>query len=211
MRITAVKPQRRRGERVNVHVDGEFRLALPQELLLRRGLGVGDEIDAGAIAELEREDLLWKAKQASLKLLSHRPRSARELDVRLERKDFPPEVRASALGALAERGLLDDASFAESFVRDRVRLKPKGRRRLVQELRAKGVDQDVAEAAVGEVMEREGVSEVELARAAAARWTPRRNEDPSGSLRRLYAFLARRGFGADSIRTVIEETLPGTG
>jgi regulatory protein len=211
MRITGIAPQRRRTERVSVQIDGEFRLALPEELVLRRGLRVGQEITERDVAELEREDLLWKAKQAALNLLSHRPRSARELEVRLSRKDFPPEVTASTIQALAGKGLIDDAAFAEGFVRDRVRLRPKGRRRLIQELRVKGVDPEVAEAAVGEVMAGEDVSEVELARAAAAKWAVRRNEEARLARRRLYGYLARRGFSADAVRAVLDEVLPEDG
>jgi regulatory protein len=206
MKITAIKAQRRQTERVNVHVDGEFRLTLARELVLRRGLRIGDEVTDTLLAQLEREDLLWKAREASLSLLSHRPRSARELERRLARKEFPAEVATSTVQDLADKGLVDDSAFAESFVRDRVRLRPKGKRRLVQELRAKGVAQETAEAAVGEVMMREEVSEEELARAAAAKWSPKPNEEPRAARRRLYGFLARRGFGADAIRAVMEET-----
>lgn len=207
MKITAMKPQRRNAERVNVHVDGEFRLALSREVVLRGGLRVGDEIGEARLKELETEDLHWKAKQASLNLLSHRARSARELERRLARKDFPADVASAAVEDLERMGLVDDAAFAESFVRDRVRLRPKGKRVLVQELRARGVDPDTAEAAVGEVMAGEEVSELELARAAAAKWSARSGEDPQSARRRLYGYLARRGFGSDAIREVLEERL----
>lgn len=207
MKITAMKPQRRNAERVNVHLDGEFRLALSREVVLRGGLRVGDEIDEARLKELEAEDLQWKAKQASLNLLSHRARSARELERRLARKDFPGDVASAAVEDLERMGLVDDAAFAESFVRDRVRLRPKGKRVLVQELRARGVDPDTAETAVGEVMAGEDVSELELARAAADRWKARAGEDRQSARRRLYGYLARRGFGSDAIREVLEERL----
>lgn len=205
MKITAVRTQRRERERLNVHVDGEFRLALASEVVLRHGLRAGVEITEERLRELEAEDLAWKAKQSSLSLLSYRPRTARELQRRLVRKDFPEDLAASTVEDLRARGLVDDAAFAESFVRDRVRLKPRGRRRIVQELRAKGVDPATAEAAISEVMEGEDTSETELARAAAARWSPRPGEDPRGARRRLYGFLARRGFGGEAIRAVLED------
>ena len=100
---------------------------------------------------------------------------------------------------------MDDSSFAESFVRDRVRFKPRGARRLAQELRAKGVDAETAHEAIGEVMEREEISDLELAREVAAKWPRRAGEEPQGARRRLYGFLARRGFGAETIREVMEE------
>lgn len=205
MKITALKSQRRNRDRLNVHLDGEFRLALAGEVVLRRGLRVGVELTDADLRELEAEDLAWKARQASLSLLSYRPRTASELRRRLERKEFPEELAAATVEDLRSRGLVDDGAYAESFVRDRVRLRPRGKRRLVQELRAKGVDAETAAAAIAEVLEAEETSEAALARAAAEKWSPRPGEDPRSARRRLYGFLARRGFGADAIREAMED------
>lgn len=205
MKITAIEPQRSHAERVNVHVDGEFRLALAQEIVLRASLRVGDPVTGSRLRELEREDLRWKARESALTLLSFRARTAVELRRRLARKDLPEEVVEECVAELVQKGLVDDSAFAELFARDRVRLRPRGRRRIVQELRAKGVEADTAEAAVGEVMEREEVTELELAREAAARWSPRAGEDPLRARRRLHGFLARRGFGGETVRQLMEE------
>lgn len=205
MKITSIQPQKHHLERVNVHVDGEFRFALAQEVLLRAALRTGDTITEARIRELEAEDQRWKARDAALNLLSFRARSATELRRRLRRKEFPEEVVDACVDELVERGLVDDSAFAEMFVRDRVHFRPKGRRRMVQELRAKGVDAEVADEAVGEVMEREEISELDLAREAVSKWSRRSGEDPQRARRRLYGFLARRGFGGDVVRQVLEE------
>jgi len=55
------------------------------------------------------------------------------------------------------------------------------------------------------VMERENTNETELARQAAAKWRPKSGEDPQASRRRLYGFLARRGFGTEAIMAVLNE------
>jgi regulatory protein len=205
MKITAIKPQRNHAERVNVHVDGEFRFALALELAYGSGLHVGDEITEEQLLKLERKDQRWKAREACLNLLSFRARTATELQRRLREKGYPDEVAEETVAELEKRGLVNDASFAESFVRDRVRLRPRGKRRLVQELRAKGVDADTAREVIGEVMEEEDVSELELAREAASKWSPRRGEEPLRARRRLYGYLARRGFGGEVVRQVMDE------
>lgn len=206
MKITAIEPQKHHAERVNVHVDGEFRFALAAELAYRAGLHRGDEITEARIAELEREDLLWKARESSLNLLSFRARTASELRRRLSRKEFPEEVVEACVADLVEKGMVDDSAFAESFVRDRVKFRPRGRRRLVQELRAKGVDAETAHEAIGEVMERQELSELDLAREVVAKWSRRAGEDPQRARRRLYGFLVRRGFGGETVRQILEET-----
>jgi regulatory protein len=207
MKITAIEPQRLHPERVDVHVDGAFRLRLSAELVLAEPLRVGEEVDEARLAELEAKDQSWKARDAALSLLSYRARTAVELERRLKRKGFDDDVAAATVERLDRLGVVDDAAFAESFVRDRVRLKPRGPRRLAGELRAKGVDEETARAAIAEVMEREEATELDLARAAAARWKPRTDEDPARARGRLQSFLARRGFGGDAVRAVVGEKL----
>lgn len=206
MKITAIKPQKHHPERVNVYVDGDFRFALAQELIFRTGLRTGDDIDEARIQRLEAEDLFWKARESSLNLLSFRARTAAELRRRLRQKEFPDEVVEACVTELVDRGLVDDSSFAESFVRDRVRFRPRGARRLAQELRAKGVDAETAAEAIEEVLQREERSELDLAREVVAKWARRSGEDSLRARRRLYGFLARRGFGGEVVRQIMEES-----
>jgi regulatory protein len=207
VRITAIEPQKRHPERVNLHVDGAFRLALAAEIVMGEGLRRGDELTEERLAALEARDQGWKARESAMTLLAFRPRSVAELLRRLREKGYADEVAQATVTRLQELGMVNDASFAESFVRDRVRLKPHGARRLQQELRRRGVDPALAGDAIGGVLEREDTSEVELARRAAAKWKPRAGEDPQAAKRRLYGFLARRGFTGDALREVIAERL----
>ncbi|HEX6941164.1 MAG TPA: regulatory protein RecX [Longimicrobiales bacterium] len=220
MRITALKPQEHHPDRVNVYVDGEFRCGLALEIAYGGGLHVGDDVTEERLAALEREDLRWKVREAALNLLSYRARSEAELRRRLLRKDYPAEVVEACIAELAGNGLLDDAAFAASFVRDRVRGRPRGARRLAQELRAKGVDPATAAAAIDGTFAAEDVTELDLARQAASGWARRARgpkpadrggatpEDRWTARRRLYGYLARRGFAGDVIRIVLDEVLP---
>jgi regulatory protein len=210
MRLTALVPQQRNAERVNVHIDGEFRFGAALESIFACHLHVGDEIDDAVLDRLQREDEAWRAREASLHLLGYRARSREELRRRLRQKGFSPEVADACVAGLAERGLLDDAEFAAAFVRDRVRFKPRGARLLRQELRAKGVD----ESTTNEAVRAELGDESALARDAAEKWM-RRSARASGFSaeecgivrRRLYGYLARRGFGAEAIRDALEDAL----
>jgi regulatory protein len=217
MKITRIVRHPRR-ERVRIHLDGEEQpsLDLSVDLILRAGLAVGDVLRPAQMAELEREDELIRARESALRLLSHRARSAAELRRRLERKEVPASVVSETLGWLEERGYVDDRAFAESFVRDRLRLRPRGRAGLIQELRRKGVDEAVAVAAADEVMAAEEVDEPELARAAARAWARRnapllrqiqRPEQRLRARRRLYGHLARRGFGPVAVSAGIAAAL----
>ncbi|HET7275488.1 MAG TPA: hypothetical protein VFI91_10035, partial [Longimicrobiaceae bacterium] len=61
MIITSIKSQKRNPNRVNVHIDGSFRLALGADVLLEAGLHVGDAVSTAELEGLERQDLAWKA------------------------------------------------------------------------------------------------------------------------------------------------------
>ena len=208
MKITALPPQKHDPDRVSVFVDGEFRMGLSAEVVLAAGLRVGDAVDDARLAELERRDLTWQAREAALRLLAVRPRSAAELARRLRMKGYGPEIGEEVIGRLRELGMIDDAAFAGTLVRDRVRLRPQGARRLASELRQKGVDDETARAAIRETMEGEETDERELARRATEKWRARPGEEPARARRRLHGYLARRGFDGEVIREILDETLP---
>lgn len=218
MRITALEPQRRRTDRLNLYIDGEFHCAIASEIALRYGLRSGEAIEPATLEEMLREDLEWNVRESALRLLAVRARSESELRSRLLRKQFPRDVVEACVAGLVERGLVDDREFAASFARDRVKLRPRGARLLVQELRARGVSETIAAAAVEEALAGEEVDEAELALRLAESWM--RRSSPSGSQgdvarrydsavlrRRLYGYLARRGFDADAIRSAMDHVL----
>jgi regulatory protein len=218
MRITRLKRHKRR-ERVRLFVDDEEtpRAELALDLVVRAGLAVGDDLDPGELARLERDDQGYRARDAALTLLAQRARSRAELRRRLARKEIDGPAIDSTLAWLEERGWVDDATFAESFIRDRLRLRPRGRVGLLQELRRKGVDDAVAEAAVERVLGEEGVDEARLALETAEAWArrnraavnrARRSRDERlRARRRLYGHLARRGFAPDAVRAAIAGVL----
>lgn len=208
MKITALPPQKHDPDRLSVFVDGEFRMGLSAEVALAGNLRVGQTVDEARLLELERRDRGWQAREAALRLLAVRPRSAAELARRLRMKGYEPEVGEEVIARLRDLGMIDDAAFAGTLVRDRVRLKPQGARRLANELRARGVDHETAREAIRETMEGEQTDERELARRAAEKWRPRAGEEPARARRRLHGYLARRGFDSDVIREVLDEAAP---
>ena len=214
MKITRLK-RHPRLDRVRVYVDDERKpeCELALDLVLRHGLAVGDRVSAELLSDLEQEDQGFRARDAALSLLSHRPRSREELRRRLRRKEFDGAIIEETVAWLEERGYVDDYAFAEAYVRDRLRLRPRGRFGLLRELRKKGVAQDVAGRAIDGVMGDEEVDETSLARETAEAWRrknrraldrARGDRDQQRKVRnRLYGHLARRGFAPDAVRVAM--------
>lgn len=207
MKIVSIEKAAGPDDRVRLCLESGEETEFARELLLREGLREGDSLTAELLARLREEDGGWRLREAALRLLAHRPRTEAELRQRLTRKGFDAGAADACIVELRERGLLDDAAFAEMFTRDRVRLNPRGRRRVLQELRGRGVEAEVAVTAMEGVLREEAVDEVALAREAARRWRPRGGEEPPRARRRLTGYLARRGFGSETVRAVVEELL----
>lgn len=145
----------------------------------------------------------------ALELLSFRARSESELKGRLRRAGHTPDATAAVLRRCRELGYLDDRSFALALVRDRLRLKPKGRRALRSELYRKGVDRDLAETAIDEGFAEAGVDEAGLARRLAGkRMKALRRFEREVARRRLTSYLARRGFPPSVVHAAVADALP---
>ena len=213
---------RRKKNRVLLHLEGTEPLEIALDVMECSGIHVGDDVTIQDLAQLQEDDTKWRVRQAALHLLSYRPRAEQELRRRLRSKDFPHPLVESCLRLLEEQGLIDDHAFASAYVRSRIRLKPRGRFRLTQELRQKGVSAEIAEQAIEEAFSNEETSERALACAAARRWLDRqgstlieslagadRSDERERARRRLHAFLSRRGFGPDVVRIGMEEAESG--
>jgi regulatory protein len=106
-----------------------------------------------------------------------------------------------AVGQLRQHHLLDDAAFAQQWVEQRQLSAPRGARLLRAELRRHGVDAATAEAAAAVDDES---AEADAYRAAIRRARQLSQADERVFRTRLGQFLARRGFGWETIASVVE-------
>jgi regulatory protein len=141
----------------------------------------------------------------ALRLLEFRARSVAELRRRLIQKGASALEVEEVLLRLRDQRLLDDADFARNFARGKVGAGT-SRRRIIQELTRKGVARELAEEAVDGLQETEGIdASAAIHRVAEKKWTSLAKLDDFTRKRRLYAFLARRGFDPDEIRVAIAQ------
>jgi regulatory protein len=202
--ITAIEPSRRREGRFELLVDGRHAATVSLDIVERLGLRPGQPF-APVAGEVEREAALLATYDRALRMLAFRARARTELRRSLVGKGEPPEQVEAALDRLAAAGLLDDAAFARQFTRSRSTAAGASRRRIRQELNRRGVAREVTDGAIDEVYEEEEIDEGEVAlRAARRKLRSLAGLDPVVRNRRLYAFLARRGYDATDIRRAIE-------
>ena len=154
-------------------------------------------------AELSREE---QARALCLRLLTARARTRAELAGQLTKRGYPDDVSAQVLDRLADVGLVDDADFAEQWVRSRRLNAGKGKRALAAELRTKGVDNELITAALADIdagAERERAEQLvddKLRRERLA-------DDDAKLARRLVGMLARRGYSQTMAFDVVKVAL----
>jgi regulatory protein len=197
MRITAIKAQIRNTERVSIYIDGKYSFSLTQTQLLEEKLHSGKEIDEQQLAKLKYASDWGKTLERVMNYIMIRPRSIREVRDYLWRKETVPELAESVLQRLLGRGYLNDAAFAKSWVRSRQLTKPVSKRRLVAELRQKGLAQDLIETAFVDESYDETIALQEII-------VKKRKQARYQDEQKLMAYLARQGFSYDVIKGAIE-------
>ena len=207
-RITRLAASRRTG-RVLLELDGEPWGSLPDSIVRSNSLCEGRDLDEAELDALGTDTARAEALDAALYCLAYRPRSRAELLRHLRRKGHSEEPVCAAIRRCEELGYIDDGAFALSFVRDRIRLRPSGRRRLRSELGARGVGIEDADTAIEEAFREFGISELDLLhRSATRRARALQSAERSGARRRLTGYLLRRGFAGADVRSIVNELLP---
>lgn len=149
------------------------------------------------------------ARKILLDQLTGQARSRKELSDKLSSRNVPDDVATRLLDRFEEVGLVDDEAFARSWVASRQPGKGLARRALAQELRRKGIADDVA---------REALEEIDPAdEEAAARALVRKklrslsSVDDLTATRRLVGLLARKGYGSGLAFAVVRDELGQAG
>lgn len=144
--------------------------------------------------------------EQALTLLEYRARSVAELRRKLLQKGAAASEVDEVLQRLLDQKLLDDADYARQFARGKLTSSGASRHRIAQELGRKGIRRDAAARAIEELTAEEGVDPLVAAvRVARKKWVALASEDEPTKRRRLYAFLARRGFNPDEIRQLMNQ------
>ncbi|RJQ78685.1 regulatory protein RecX [Pseudonocardiaceae bacterium YIM PH 21723] len=147
----------------------------------------------------------YRAKDIALRQLAVKPRTRAELEQALSRKEVEPDVAARVLDKLEAAGLINDAEFADSWVRQRHAYSGLGSRALKYELRRKGVADEVITEAVSDVdAEAEEERAIELVR---KKMRSMRGLDSTTQIRRLVGMLARKGYAEGMAYRVVRSEL----
>jgi len=208
LKITAISVQKRDKDRVNVSVNGKYRLSLDVFQLVDLGIKVGKEYTEEELVALEDESQFGKLYMRALEYCLMRPHSQRELKDYLYRKTRDTRTKDGAIkkgvsvaltervfNRVLEKGYIDDEKFAAYWIENRNLRKGSSKRKLSAELGAKGVDRTIIEKYLSET-ERDDTSELQK---IIDKKRPRYDDE-----QKFMSYLARQGFSYDDIKTALQ-------
>lgn len=215
MKVTQISAQQKNPNRVNISVDGKYRLSLDLYQVSDLGITVGKELTEHELVDLENESDYGKLYARALEYSLVRPRSAKEIRDYLwkktrsrryrsrsgeikEAKGLSQQIADRVYERLEQKGYIDDERFSKYWVEYRNVKKGSSRRKLISELRTKGVDQNI----INNVMAldvRNDESEIDK---VIAKKQGRYDNN------RLTQYLMRQGFSYDLIRSKLTAESP---
>jgi regulatory protein len=199
--VTKIEAQKRNPKRRSVFIDGKFAFGLDEEVLYKSGLKKGESLTQQRIKEITEEERKKEAKNAALKFLSFRRRTEKQIKEKLRKKGFDERTIKTTIDKLKEFDLINDFEFATSWVKDRLALKPRGKKLLKQELWKKGIGKDIIEQVTEEQCRDEDESALKLVEKIKKRY---KNLEPKVAKRRMYNLLLRRGFSYETTKHALE-------
>jgi len=174
------------------HSERDQKIAALRQAIANYSPGEGE-----GFVDAAEEERLAPIKAKAVRLINHRARSTAELRQRLLDAEFEPEGVEEVIDRCTASGMLDDAQFAQEWVRQREKNQKKSVAVLRRELQRKGIAQALIEDALSQVDEESQeqiLEELVTKKAASLKTRPADRKEYDKALRRVVGVAARRGF-----------------
>ncbi len=189
-----------KGSTVCVEIEGLSNVYINEKIAVLYSLRAGLDIPEEAVEEITNADLERKAKERAMYLLAERDYCFVELYRKLE-KSYSHELSLKICRKMAELGFINDGAYAEKYARQLFEVKKFGIYRAKQEMKRRGLPDNVIENAVEPYLDRDDVMErlEELVDKKYARYLT----DEKG-VKKVKSALARLGYSYDNINAVLK-------
>lgn len=201
MTVTDIKQQKKNKSRYSVYIDGEYAFSLIMEDILYFGLKIGEDISDSVYDYITETTLYIKAQDSALKYLGYRMRTEKEIEDRLISEDYGEEVCQKVMDFLKKYNYVNDREYCEKYIRETMKLRPKGSYLIKTELKNRGVAEEVAEEAV----RRAGIDELSVAEQLLEKKYEGFADMDNKELSRVYGYLQRRGFSYGVIKEAVAD------
>jgi regulatory protein len=165
---------------------------------------VGKELSDQEVEKIISEDKIVRGKEYLLRLLSRRIYSRYEISNKLNSKGYPENTILNLIFWLESNDYINDELFASMWAQFRLQNKPIGRYKLNQELRIKGIKQEIIQKVIDKTYKE--IDEITLARNLIEKKIESfKIKNIKVNAKKIYNFLLRRGFSGEVSKNIFDE------
>ena len=199
----------KRRNKIILIFDQSDKIEIYYDVYLTLSLFKGDEVTPKRIDEINLMNAEFEVKNSAFRYLSNRNHSALELKTKLRKKGFDAEIIQKVVLELKDKKYLNDYTFAENFVRNRVERRKEGIVKITSELYKKGITREIIEEVTRSINENPKNYEnaYELGKSKFEKIQKRGDSDQNKVKSKLFNFLRGRGFTSDVIFQVINDLM----
>jgi len=191
--VTELKRQKKNESRINIYLDGEYFVSADEVAVHKAGLKKGNEVDAQMLSQMLLADDMQRSFDLSLKFLSYRLRSKKEINVYLSEKGFDKNTIDDTIEKLLSYGYLNDLAFAQMYVRSqKCRY---GIMKIEHNLKEFGISDEI-------LQELDLSDDKEELLKLAKKY---RNSHKNSDDKKLASYLLSKGFEWDSVKQILRD------
>ena len=193
-KITDITKQKR-GNRVNLFLDGSFFCGLDELTVAKARLKIGDEISAEQIEEIQTASEEQTASDKAMAYASKYRKSVKQIKRYLLDKGYLASLVEKIVAKLEYYGYVDDKKLALDYVR--YNASSRGKNKIKADLIRMEIDKEIIDDVMDEIDSQQDAC------ALAAEKYLRSHKNADG--RKLYAHLQAKGFTYSDIRKVVSD------
>ena len=199
MIVTGVEQQKKDKSRFSVYIDGEYAFSLIKEDILYFKIKEGYEIPEERYDYIMNTTIYIKAQDMVVRYIGYKMRTEKEVIDKLRSYEYSDEVIEKVVAGLKKYDYINDKIYCEKYVKETLKLRPKGKFLIKQELKMKGIEEDVIDC----VLEEKSVDENGLIEELLLKKYEGFREMDDREKAKIYSFLLRRGFSYGAIKDAI--------
>ncbi len=201
--ITKIEAQKKKENRVNIFINGEFAFGCSSELVYYHNLSKGKEVDIEELKKVITEDNYLTAKSKALKYIERALKSEFQVREFLQKKEYEDNVIDRVIEFLKEYKFIDDEYYSKAFVTQNIRIE--GKRNIRYKLAKKGISED----RINNILNEFSSSDEEAVALKLAEkklniiYKSEKNTNKVKS--KLNTFLISKGYSFDIIKSVVNK------
>jgi regulatory protein len=201
MEITSAERNKKNKDRMSIYIDGRFAFTISEEDYLSMNLYEKKEITDEELDYIKNTLNFRTAKAAAVRYLSLKLRTEKEVRRKLHEDGYDDQNTENVISELKAIGYINNKLYAQKYVFDRSKLKPKSKKLLKLELQSRGISPEIAD----EVLEDWKVDEAVVAEELVRRKFGKYNLSDEGVREKVYMFLNHRGYNRELVEEVLNK------